>query len=105
MNHVVISGKIYGDIVHEYIGEISTTKFVLKNSYYAPAKSAKVITLVRCMCQGALADYVANEMYNDCSVIVTGRIAHKRWITKNTTLDMMYVVPFTISKLEQEEYV
>lgn len=104
MNYCVISGKIASDIDIEYNKTTSVCKFTLKNTYFDNNKNVMVPTLVRCMCHGALADYVNAEMYCNCNVIITGRIIFKRFIVKGATIDKFYISCTTVSKLEQEEY-
>lgn len=104
MNQVIISGKIVGQIVSELDKELTTCKFKLNNQVYSPGKSSMVKTIVRCICYGALAEYVNNELYEGCNVIITGRIQYRRYISNNTPIDIMYVACNTVSILEQEEY-
>lgn len=104
MNYCVISGKIVGEMDIELNKTTRNCKFKIKNLYYDGNKQVQVPTLVRCMCHGALADYVYNEMYEGCNVIVTGRIIYKKYLVGNQRFDKMYVSCTTVSKLEQEEY-
>ena len=104
MNQVIISGKIVGDIVCELDKNTTTTKFKLLNMVYSGNKSAMVKTYVRCICYGAVAEYVNNELYENCNVICTGRIHYRRFISNNQPIDILYVVCNTVSILEQEEY-
>jgi single-stranded DNA-binding protein len=104
MNQVIISGKITGDINCELDKNATTTKFKLLNMVYSPNRSSMIKTIVRCITYGALAEYVNNELYEGCNIICTGRIQYRRYISNNTTVDMMYVMCNTVSILEQEEY-
>lgn len=104
MNQVVISGKISGNITHEYVNDTSVTKFTLLNMAYSNNRNTMLKTYVRCRCTGALADYVNNELYEGCNVICTGRIQFIRNIVNNTSIDRMYILCNTVSILEQEEY-
>jgi len=104
MNQVIISGKISGEINSELDKELTTCKFKLLNMVYSPGKSTMVKTIVRCICYGAVAEYVYNELYDGCNVICTGRIQYRRYISNNQPIDIMYVVCNTVSVLEQEEY-
>lgn len=103
MNTVIISGKIL-DITSELDKNTTTSKFKLQNMVYSPNKSSMIKTIVRCICYGALAEYVNNELYENCNVICTGRIQYRRFISNNQPIDIMYVVCNTVSILEQEEY-
>ena len=103
MNSVVISGKIE-KIVCELDKNTTTTKFTLLNMVYSGTKSSMVKTYVRCICYGALAEYVNNELYENCNVICTGRIQYRRFISNNQPIDIMYVACNTVSVLDQEEY-
>ena len=103
MNTVIISGKIL-DITSELDKNTTTSKFKLQNMVYSPNKSSMIKTIVRCICYGALAEYVNNELYEGCNVICTGRIQYRRFISNNQPIDIMYVVCNTVSILEQEEY-
>ena len=104
MNQVIISGNITGDINCELDKNTTTTKFKLLNMVYSPNRSSMIKTIVRCITYGALAEYVNNELYEGCNVICTGRIQYRRYISKNTAVDMMYIMCNTVSILEQEEY-
>ena len=104
MNYCVITGKIYGEIVNELGADLSCTKFNLKNLYYKPNVSATEKTIIRCICYGALADYVNNELYEGANVIVTGRVLSRHYISNGAHIDRLYVGCNTISLLEQEEY-
>ena len=70
MNHVVITGKITGDIIYEQ----------------------------------DRADYVGNELYQGCNVIITGRVCYRRIEIPNSVVNQLYVGCNTVSILEQEEY-
>lgn len=104
MNYCVISGKICSDLTIDLNKTNNVCKFTIKNLYYDSNKSVQVPTLVRCLAYGTLADYVYNEMYAGCEVLVTGRIIFKRYLVNNQNFDKMYVACTTVSKLEQEEY-
>jgi single-stranded DNA-binding protein len=104
MNTVIISGKISGEITCEYDKHTTTTKFKLLNQVYSGVKSSMLKTIVRCICYGAVAEYVQNELYDGCNVICTGRIQYRRYISNNQPIDIMYVCCNTVSILEQEEY-
>lgn len=103
MNTVIISGKIES-ITSELDKNTTTSKFKLLNQVYSPNKSSMIKTIVRCICYGALAEYVNNELYEGCNVICTGRISYRRFISNNQPIDIMYVACNTVSILEQEEY-
>lgn len=105
MNYVTISGKIVGDIVSELDKEMRCCKFKLKNLYYSPTKTATEVTIVRCIAYGGLAEYIYNEMYEGCDVVITGRVLHRHYVSNNTAIDVMYIGCNTVSKLEQGEYV
>lgn len=104
MNYCVVSGKIIGDIISEMDKEMKCCKFKIKNLYYTPSKSANETTYIRCIAYGALAEYIYNEMWEGCNVLVTGRVLHRHYISNNQPIDLMYVGCNTVSKLEQEEY-
>lgn len=104
MNYCVISGKIVGDIDTSLSSERSCSRFNLENLYYKPTVSATEKTIIRCICYGALADYVANEMYEGEKIIVTGRILNRFYIANNTAINRLYIGCHTVSRLEQEEY-
>ena len=104
MNQVYISGKIVGDILHEYKDNVSVTKFKLQNQRYSPNSNIMLKTIIWCRCTGALADYVNSELYEGCEVICTGFIQYIKYVTNNVSIDRMYVCCNTVSKLEQEEY-
>lgn len=104
MNYCVITGKIDGDIISELDREISCTKFNLKNLYYKPNVSATERTIIRCICYGALADYVNNELYEGANIIVAGRILSRHYIANGAHFDRLYIGCNTVSLLEQEEY-
>lgn len=104
MNQVVISGKIYGDINHEYNNSVSTTKFKILNQKYSPSSSTMMKTIVWCRCTGALADYVNTELYEGCNIIVTGFIQYLTYVVNNTKIDRLVIYCNTVSILEQEEY-
>ena len=69
MNYCVVSGQIVGNIDNQLNGEMSCCKFSIKNLYYKPNVSATEKTIIRCICYGALADYVYNELYEGANVI------------------------------------
>ena len=104
MNYVVISGQIVGDIDNELSKEMSCAKFNVKNIYYKPTTSTSEKTIIRCICYGALADYVYNELYEGANILVTGRVLNRHYIVNNTHIDRLYVGCNTVTKLEQEEY-
>lgn len=104
MNQVVISGKIYGDINHEYNDSVSTTKFKILNQRYSPNGGTMLKTIVWCRCTGALADYVNTELYEGCNIIVTGFIQYLTYVVNNTKIDRLMIYCNTVSILEQEEY-
>ena len=104
MNYVVVSGQIVGDIDTELNKEMSCTKFNIKNIYYKPTTSTSEKTIIRCICYGALADYVYNELYEGANVLVTGRVLNRHYVVNNTHIDRLYVGCNTVTKLEQEEY-
>jgi single-stranded DNA-binding protein len=104
MNQVIISGKISGDIDCDYDKQMTTAKFKLLNMVYSNSKSTMIKTIVRCICYGAVAEYVNNELYDGCNVICTGRIQYRRYISNNTPIDILYIMCNTVSILEQEEY-
>ena len=103
MNTVIISGQIQ-TINAELDKNTTTCKFKLLNQVYSGNKSCMVKTIVRCICYGALAEYVNNELYEGCNVICTGRIQYRRFISNNQPIDIMYVACNTVSVLDQEEY-
>lgn len=104
MNYCVVSGKIVGDIDNSINGNMSCCKFNIQNLYYTPNKSATEKTIIRCICYGALADYVYNELYEGANVIVTGRVLNRFYISNNTKFNRLYIGCNTVSRLEQEEY-
>ena len=104
MNYVVVSGQIVGDIDTELNKEMSCTKFNIKNIYYKSTTSTSEKTIIRCICYGALADYVYNELYEGANVLVTGRVLNRHYVVNNTYIDRLYVGCNTVTKLEQEEY-
>lgn len=104
MNYVVISGQIVGNIDTELNKEMSCTKFNVKNIYYKPTTSTSEKTIIRCICYGALADYVYNELYEGANVLVTGRVLNRHYITNGVHIDRLYVGCNTVTKIEQEEY-
>lgn len=104
MNYVVISGQIVGDIDSELSKEMSCTKFNIKNIYYKPTTSTSEKTIIRCICYGALADYVYNELYEGANILVTGRVLNRHYIVNGAHIDRLYVGCNTVTKLEQEEY-
>ena len=104
MNYVVISGQIVGDIDTELNKEMSCTKFNIKNIYYKPTTSTSEKTIIRCICYGALADYVYNELYEGANILVTGRVLNRHYITNGVHIDRLYVGCNTVTKIEQEEY-
>lgn len=104
MNYCTISGTIVGDIDTELDREMRCCKFNLKNLYWKQTVSAMEKTIIRCICYGALADYVTNELYEGANILVTGRMVSRHYIVNNTHLDRMYVCCNTVTRLEQEEY-
>lgn len=104
MNYCVVSGQIVGDIVSELDKNMSCCKFNIKNLYYKPNVSANEKTIIRCICYGALADYVYNELYEGANILVTGRVLNRHYVSNNTHIDRLYIGCNTVSKLEQEEY-
>lgn len=104
MNSVVITGKIYGDIYQEYQKDVSTVKFKICNQKYNGTRNAMDKHIVRCICRGALADYVNTEMYDGCRVIITGFLSSKIFELNNTVVDKTYLYCNTVSILDQEEY-
>ena len=104
MNYCVISGQIVGDIVSELDREKSCCKFNIKNLYYKPNVSASEKTIIRCICYGALADYVYHELYEGANILVTGRVLSRHYVSNGVHIDRLYVGCNTVTKLEQEEY-
>lgn len=104
MNYCVVSGTIVGDIDSELNKEMSCTKFNIKNLYYKPNKSSTEKAIIRCICYGALADYVYNELYEGANIIVTGRVLNRHYVSNGVHLDRLYIGCNTVSILEQEEY-
>ena len=104
MNQVVISGKIYGDIIHEYNDSVSTTRFKILNQRYSQGANTMLKTIVWCRCTGALADYVNTELYEGCNIIVTGFIQYLSYVVNNVKIDRLVIFCNTVSILEQEEY-
>ena len=104
MNYCVISGKIVGNIESDIEKEMSRCSFNLDNLYYTPTKSATERTIIRCVCYGALADYVYHELYDGANVIVTGRVLNRHYVANNTSINRLYIGCNTVSRLEQEEY-
>ena len=74
MNYCTVSGTIVGDIDSELDREMRCAKFNIKNLYYKPNVSSMEKTIIRCICYGALAEYVVNELYEGANILVTGRI-------------------------------
>ena len=104
MNHVVITGKITGDIIYEQDRATSMCSFNVKNLYYRGNTSTQQAVIIRCIAYGAVADYVGNELYQSCNVIVTGRVCYRRIEIPNSVVNQLYVGCNTVSILEQEEY-
>lgn len=104
MNYCVVSGKIIGDIVSELDREMKCCKFNIKNLYYKPNVSANEKTIIRCICYGALAEYVYNEMYEGANVLVTGRVLNRHYVSNGVHIDRLYIGCNTVTRLEQEEY-
>lgn len=104
MNYCTVSGKLVGDIDSSYTNEMRCCKFNLKNIYYKPTTSTSEQTTIRCICYGALADYVVNELYDGASILVTGRILSRHYVVNGMHTDRVYVGCNTVTKLEQEEY-
>lgn len=104
MNQVVISGKISGDIIHEYNDSVSTTKFKILNQRYSPGSGVMMKTYIWCRCTGALADYVQNEMFEGCDILITGYIQYISYVVNNTKIDRLVIHCNTVTRLEQEEY-
>lgn len=104
MNMCVVSGKIIGDIYTELRDGLKCCKFNINNLYYKPALNATEKTIIRCICYGALADYVDYELYEGANIIITGRVLNRHYIVNNTHIDRLYIGCNTISTLEQEEY-
>lgn len=104
MNYVVISGQIVGDIDTELNKEMSCTKFNIKNIYYKPTTSTSEKTIIRCICYGALADYVYNELYEGANILVTGRVLSRHYVSNGVHIDRLYIGCNTVTRLEQEEY-
>lgn len=104
MNYCVISGQIVGDIVSELDREKSCCKFNIKNLYYKTNVSASEKTIIRCICYGALADYVYHELYEGANILVTGRVLSRHYVSNGVHIDRLYVGCNTVTKLEQEEY-
>lgn len=104
MNHVVITGKITGDIIYEQDRATSMCSFNVKNLYYKGNANVQQAVIVRCIAYGAVADYVGNELYQGCNVIVTGRVCYRRIEIPNSVVNQLYVGCNTVSILEQEEY-
>jgi len=104
MNHVVITGKITGSIIYELDRATPMCTFSVKNLYYKNNTSTQQATIIRCIAYGAVADYVGNELYEGCNVIVTGRVCYRRIEANNTAINQLYVGCNTVSILEQEEY-
>lgn len=104
MNYCIVSGTIVGDIVNELDRELSCCKFNIKNLYYKPNVVASEKTIIRCICYGALADYVNNEMYEGANILVTGRVLNRHYVSNGTHIDRLYIGCNTVSLLEQEEY-
>lgn len=104
MNYCTISGTIVGDIDTELDREMRCCKFNIKNLYWKQTVSAMEKTIIRCICYGALAEYVSNELYDGANVLVTGRIVSRHYVVNNTHLDRLYIGCNTVTRLEQEEY-
>ena len=104
MNYCVVTGKIAGYIDNDLSREMRCCKFNIENLYYKPNVSASEKTLIRCICYGALADYVANELYEGANILVTGRVLSRHYIVNNTHIDRLYIGCNTVTRLEQEEY-
>jgi single-stranded DNA-binding protein len=104
MNYCIVSGQIVGDIDSELNKEMSCTKFNIKNLYYKPNKSSTEKAIIRCICYGALADYVYNELYEGANILVTGRVLNRHYVSNGVHLDRLYIGCTTVSILEQEEY-
>lgn len=104
MNYCIVSGQIVGDIDSELNKEMSCTKFNIKNLYYKPNKSSTEKAIIRCICYGALADYVYNELYEGANILVTGRVLNRHYVSNGVHLDRLYIGCTTVSLLEQEEY-
>jgi single-stranded DNA-binding protein len=104
MNYCVISGEIVGDIDSSFNGEMSCAKFNVKNIYYKPRLSSSERTIIRCVCYGALADYVSNELYEGANILITGRVLSRHFVKNGAHMDKVYVGCNTVSILEQEEY-
>ena len=104
MNYCVVSGQIVGDIVSELDREMKCCKFNIKNLYYKPNVSANEKTIIRCICYGALADYVYHELYEGANVLVTGRVLNRHYVSNGVHIDRLYIGCNTVTRLEQEEY-
>lgn len=104
MNYCIVSGTIVGDIDSELNKEMSCTKFNIKNLYYKSNKSSTEKAIIRCICYGALADYVYNELYEGANILVTGRVLNRHYVSNGVHLDRLYIGCNTVSILEQEEY-
>lgn len=106
MNMCIVSGKIVGDIENSQNGTMSCTKFNIQNMRYKPTTSTMEKTIIRCVSYGALADYINNELYEGCNIVVTGNILNRRYYLDSTKsyIDRLYVGCSTVSRLDQEEY-
>lgn len=105
MNHVAISGVIDGDFDYtQNENGLNRVKFTIINREYKPLSGVKETTYIKCIAYGGVADYINSEMYSGASVVVTGRLVHRRYFSNNTYFDKMYVNCHTLTRLEQEEY-
>lgn len=104
MNYCVVSGKIVGEICFSTSDNMNKVTFNINNLYYSPNKSATEKTIIRCICYGALADYVNNELYEGANILVTGRVLSRFYKTEKTNINRLYIGCNTVTRLEQEEY-
>lgn len=104
MNNIVISGIVVGDIIQELSNDRQCVKFKLRNLFFSPSLKNNQTTYIDCICYGSLARYCYNELYENASILITGRLMSKHYIVDNRGFWKMYVQCNTVTKLEQEEY-
>ena len=71
---------------------------------YAYKKNNIETIYLDCICYGNVARYVYHELYEDCDVLITGRMLTRHYVVNGSGFYKYYIGCNTVTKLEQEDY-
>lgn len=104
MNYCVITGNVSGNLQYEMGETERVCKFKVYNRVYKAHKGDVDTQIIPCRAYGNLAEYVNAEIYNNCEVLILGRIRVSTVKLGDKLKPIFYVYCYAVTKLEQNEY-